>query len=177
MRRFLFLICAAGIGGALIFCSGCEEQKKKEVAEREVRVTLRPLEKRIFREQIPVQGTVTPVDHAVISAKISGTLEMLNVSEGDECAEDAVLFGIDRQVLAKEIEYAYGVAPEQNGLNTPKLKGVTAEVQREIDRRTKKYSRDPEEYQVGRAGKVISNISWDQLADRKVDPKRVAGKL
>lgn len=84
---------------------------------------------------------------------------------------------IERQVVAKEIEYAHGVAPEQHGLNTPKLKGIPAEAQREIDRRTKKYSRDPEEYQVGRAGKVISNISWDQLADRKVDPKRVAGKL
>ena len=84
---------------------------------------------------------------------------------------------IDRQVAAKEIEYAHGVAPEQHGLNTPKLKGIPAEAQREIDRRTRKYSRDPEEYQIGRAGKVISNISWDQLADRKVDPKRVAGKL
>lgn len=84
---------------------------------------------------------------------------------------------IERQVIAKEIEYAYGVAPEQHGLNTPKLKGITAEAQREIDRRTRKYSRDPEEYQIGRAGKVISNISWDQLADRKVDPKRAAGKL
>ena len=39
---------------------------------------------------------------------------------------------IDRQVMAKEIEYAYGVAPEQHGLSTPNLKGVTAEVQRRL---------------------------------------------
>lgn len=84
---------------------------------------------------------------------------------------------IERQVIAKEIEYAYGVAPEQHGLNTPDLKGIPAEARREIDRRTRKYSRDPEECQIGKAGKVISNISWDQLADRKMDPKRVAGKL
>ena len=103
MRRFLFLICAAGTGGALIFCSGCEEQKKKEVAEREVRVTLRPLEKRIFREQIPVQGTVYPVEYATISAKISGTLELLKVDEGDVRKKGDVLFGIDRQILKNQV--------------------------------------------------------------------------
>ena len=85
---------------------------------------------------------------------------------------------IDRQVLAKEIEYAYGVAPEQNGLNTPKLKGVTAEVRREIDRRTKKYSRQPEEYRLGRATKKASLMTWDQIKEaREVDYKKVAGKL
>ena len=84
---------------------------------------------------------------------------------------------IERQVIAKEIEYAYGVAPEQNGLNTPRLKGIPAEAQREIDRRTRKYSHDPEECQIGKAGKVISNLSWDQLSEPTIDLKRAAGKL
>ena len=84
---------------------------------------------------------------------------------------------IERQVIAKEIEYAYGVAPEQHGLSTPGLKGVTKEVQREIDRRTKKYSRDPEECQLGRATKKTSLLTFDQLQERAVDLKKVAGKL
>lgn len=84
---------------------------------------------------------------------------------------------INRQVLAKEIEYAYGVAPEQHGLNTPSLKGITAEVQREIDRRTKKYERSPEEIKLGRSTKKISNITFDQLTDRTIDNRKVAGKL
>lgn len=85
---------------------------------------------------------------------------------------------IDRQVIAKEIEYAYGVAPEQHGLSTPKLKGVTAEVQREIDRRTGKYSRDPEEYRIGRATKKASLMTWDQLTEnRTMDTRKAAGKL
>lgn len=85
---------------------------------------------------------------------------------------------IDRQVIAKEIEYAYNVAPEQHGLSTPKLKGVTAEVQREIDRRTGKYSRNPEEYRIGRATKKASLLTWDQLEENKVvDMRKVAGKL
>lgn len=85
---------------------------------------------------------------------------------------------IERQVKAKEIEYANGVAPEQHGLSTPRLKGVTAEVQRQIDRRTKKYERDPEEFQIGRATKKASLLTWDQLEENKgIDTRKTAGKL
>lgn len=84
---------------------------------------------------------------------------------------------VERQVVAKEIEYEHGVAPEQHGLNTPKLKGITAEVQRQIDRRTKKYGQPPEEITMGRSTKVISNISWDQLGRREVDKRKIVGKF
>lgn len=85
---------------------------------------------------------------------------------------------IERQVAAKAIEYEHGVAPEQNGLTTPKLKGVTAEVQRQIDRRTKKYSQVPDEVVLGRSTKLISNLTWDQLGKTKVvELKKVVGKL
>lgn len=84
---------------------------------------------------------------------------------------------IERQVTAKEIEYEFGVAPEQHGLKTPKLKGVTAEVQRQIDRRTKKYDLPPEEIALGRSTKVISNITWDQLEPKAVDKRKVVGKM
>jgi multidrug efflux pump subunit AcrA (membrane-fusion protein) len=60
-------------------------------------------QKRIFREQLPVQGTVKPVEYATISAKISGTLELLNVSEGDKRKTGDVLFGIDRQILKNQV--------------------------------------------------------------------------
>lgn len=85
---------------------------------------------------------------------------------------------IERQIIAKEIEYAHGVAPEQHGLSTPRLKGVTKEVQRQIDHRTKRYARDPEELQIGRAAKRASLLTWDQLKENKVvDMRKVAGKL
>lgn len=84
---------------------------------------------------------------------------------------------IDRQVAAKEIEYEHGVAPEQNGLRTPDLKGLPKEAQRQIDRRTKKYSR-PVCLSLGRDTKDISNITWDQISETKVvETKKVVGKL
>ena len=99
--RCLLFCSAAGI--LLGSCGGCSGEQKKEVAERETRVTLQPLEKRVFRRQIPVQGTVWPVEYATISAKISGTLELLKVDEGDVRKKGDVLFGIDRQVLKNQV--------------------------------------------------------------------------
>lgn len=85
---------------------------------------------------------------------------------------------IDRQELAKEIEYAYGVTPEQHGLSTPRLKGVTAEAQREIDRRTNKYGCGQEEIRLGKNTKKMSLTTWDQLdGNNVVDLRQVAGKL
>lgn len=86
---------------------------------------------------------------------------------------------IERQVAGREIEYAEGVAPEQNGLTSPDLKGVSKDVQRQIDRRTRKYSKEPEELSLGRVTKKTSNIDWMELENGPitVDMKKVAGKL
>ena len=113
------------------------------------------------------------VVHRAIQDQAEGEAEFIRREQ-----EANIRDRIERQVIAKEIEYAYGVAPEQNGLSTPKLKGVTKEVQREIDRRTGRYSRDPEEIQLGKATKKASLLDWNQLRDNnEVDRRKVAGKL
>ncbi len=113
------------------------------------------------------------VVHRAIQDQMEGEAEFIRREQ-----EANIRDRIERQVIVKEIEYAYGVAPEQNGLSTPKLKGVTKEVQREIDRRTRKYSRDPEEIQLGRTTKKASLMTWDQLKENnEVDYRKVAGKL
>lgn len=99
--RISLAIAAAGI--ILGSAGGCGKEQKKEVAERETRVTLQPLQKRIFQRRIPVQGTVWPVEYATISAKISGTLELLKVDEGDVRKQGDLLFGIDRQILKNQV--------------------------------------------------------------------------
>ncbi len=75
---------------------------------------------------------------------------------------------VERQVKAREIEYTHGVAPEQHGLETPKLKGLPKESQRQIDKRVRRYSGKPEEYQLGRRTKTLSLITFDQLEEREV---------
>lgn len=93
--------------------------------------------------------------------------------------EAALRDRIERHVAARAVEYEHGVAPEQHGLNTPRLKGVTREVQDEIDRRMRKYSREPEEWQVGRRTKQLSLTDWRDVEDgnREERLRRANGKL
>ena len=100
MKKNLYFCSALA---ALMFLSVSCTKKTVKAKERSIRVSVQKMEKRIFREQLPIQGTVKPVEHATISAKISGTLEILNVSEGDRRKTGDVLFGIDRQVLKNQV--------------------------------------------------------------------------
>jgi len=85
---------------------------------------------------------------------------------------------IERNILTKTIEREEGVAPEQHGLKTPELKGVSKEVQRQIDHRTKLYSRDPYELSLGKMTKKISNMTdLDLSKEIKIDKKKTAEKL
>lgn len=86
---------------------------------------------------------------------------------------------VERQVAAREIEYAEGVAPEQNGLVSPELKGVSKDVQRQIDRRLRRYGREPEELSLGRVTKRVSKLDWSEVEEGSVtvDMQKVAGKL
>ncbi|MBR7131375.1 MAG: efflux RND transporter periplasmic adaptor subunit [Lentisphaeria bacterium] len=88
---------------ALIFIAGGCEKVVVKTAEKTTRIRTADMQKRIFRRRIPLQGTVQPVEFATISAKISGTLELLKVDEGDRIKKGDVLFGIDRQVLKNQV--------------------------------------------------------------------------
>ena len=86
---------------------------------------------------------------------------------------------IERTVAGRLIEQAEGTSPEQHGLTSPDLKGVRKDVQRQIERRTRKYSREPEELSLGRVTKKVSQIDWIEVENGPaiVDLKKVAGKL
>ena len=85
---------------------------------------------------------------------------------------------IERQVVAKTIEREEGVLPEQHGLRSPKLKGVRAEVQQQIDRRTGIYSGRPYELSLGRVTKVVSNMDWKEIESPvEINKKKTAEKL
>jgi len=103
MKKFSVPASAIIVALALtVSTTGCKKSVKSH-SERKIRVNVRQLEKRTFRNVIPLQGTVKPVEHATISAKISGTLELLKVSEGDRLKTGDVLFGIDQQVLKNQV--------------------------------------------------------------------------
>ena len=91
---------------------------------------------------------------------------------------------IIRQIEGRTIEREYGTGMEQQGLSRPRMTGVAGqaalerEIEREVKRRTRKYSMDPEQLSAGRIGKEISNMVFDPLDGRiMVEQRKVAGKL
>lgn len=67
---------------------------------------------------------------------------------------------IERTVAGRTIAAEHGTDAEQQDLHSPKLKGTTAAVQRQIDHRMERYSQPPEQYQLGRHTKSLSLDDW-----------------
>ena len=86
---------------------------------------------------------------------------------------------IERQVAARIIEQDHGVAPEQNGLNRQKMKNMPSWAEREIEQRVRRYRRDPEEVELGKVTKKISNLTFDvdDSKEDKFDLRKIAGKF
>ena len=120
--RITSLLTVFAVALSLTLFCGCNKKKKGAVKERQVRVTLQKLEKRVFRRIVPVQGTVYPLRYAVISAKIGGVLENLKISEGDKIKKGTTLFEIDRQVLKNQ------VMVKENEINVKKAELASAKI-------------------------------------------------
>jgi hypothetical protein len=91
---------------------------------------------------------------------------------------------VERYLAAQEIMWKHEIAPDQNGLYTPKLAGFTneemAEVNMQLERKTRKYR----EKSIAQEYKDISMMSYDEVQDFDEQEarvifnlKRVAGKL
>lgn len=101
--KFGRTLAAAALAATVLTVPGCRKQQVKKGAAREIRVTVENLTKRVFRDTIPVEGTVIPVEFATLSAKIGGTLEILKVDEGDRISKGSILFAIDSQILRNRV--------------------------------------------------------------------------
>ena len=82
---------------------------------------------------------------------------------------------IERTVAGRRIAAEHGMDAEQHGLRAPKLKGATAEVERQIAHRLEKYARAPEDAALGRHTKALSLDDWlEHLEGRGEDNERKA---
>lgn len=110
--------------------------------------------------------------HRAIQEQVDGDARFIRQEQ------DAVMLDrIERQAMGRAIEYDHGTAPEQNGLRTPRLKGAAEDVEREIERRTRKYSRNPEEIQLGRFSKSVSMSDWRDQEEAEPIVRKSASKL
>lgn len=72
---------------------------------------------------------------------------------------------IQRQIKTAELEMEHGVAPEQHGLNRPRIKGISAEAFELIGINTTRKERTPKEtVSIGEMTKILSNQTFDRVA-------------
>ncbi len=104
MKRFVFCLLA---GALVVSCAaGCRKKAAKERKEKIVRVgTVNPIHK-VFQQRIPVQGTVAPVRYATLSSKTSGSLDILEASEGKQMKKNDLLFQVDKSNLENQVTVA-----------------------------------------------------------------------
>ena len=90
MKKFwIFLLFAALLS---VCATGCRKKAVQERKEKVIRVgVMKPVHK-VFQHRIPVQGTVAPVRYATLSSKTSGSLDILEASEGKQMKKNALLF-------------------------------------------------------------------------------------
>ena len=98
--------CCLLLAGCMAVSAGCAKKAPPPAKNKIVRVSLAKMPELDFRQRIPVQGTVEPVEFAALSSRTEGTLDILNVSEGDAVKKGQVLFQIDRQNLENEVTVA-----------------------------------------------------------------------
>ncbi len=154
MSKFVQIALSAALLSGLT--AGCGKKQVKDVREKEIRVTIEPIRKMKFQRRIPVQGTVNPVEHAVISAKISGTLGLLKAGEGDKLKKGDILFGIDRQILKNQLMVREAdILVKRAELESAKASAETAEIS------SRKAKQDYERYRRLLDSKVASPADFE----------------
>lgn len=84
---------------------------------------------------------------------------------------------IERVIAGRTIAKRHGTDPEQNGLNYPKLKGLTAELQEQVyDRLGRLEDKSKAEVvELGKHTKQLSNEDWANIVE--IDELKMVGKL
>ncbi len=100
--KFTSMIILALILG--LFTCSCKKKKETSVAAVGVRTSL-PRYMR-FQSRIRLQGNVEPKEYALICAKTDGTIDIMEVDEGDRVKPGQLLFQSDKLNLESELEVA-----------------------------------------------------------------------
>ncbi len=171
------------MAAAVLFAAGCSKEQKK-VEEKVTRVEISSLEKRLFQQRIPVQGTVEPVQHAVISAKVGGTLEIFETDEGTILKKGDLLFGIDRQILKNQVVVKKDeIKVREAALESAKIKLNVANIDCKVAKNDLEVTkinliqaqRDFERADNLKKSKAISDSSWES-ADTDLKKAKMAVK-
>ncbi|MBN2447925.1 MAG: efflux RND transporter periplasmic adaptor subunit [Phycisphaerae bacterium] len=95
------------VGGTLLLPSGCSTSRADETAAETpaTKVVVAPVRRAVFERRVVVQGNVQAKNLALISPRVSGTLDDIMVDEGDRVVAGVThLFQTDSVILQKTVE-------------------------------------------------------------------------
>ncbi|MBR2642571.1 MAG: efflux RND transporter periplasmic adaptor subunit [Lentisphaeria bacterium] len=148
--------CCLLLAGLALAPAGCAKKAPPAAKNKVVRVTLAKMPQMDFRQRIPVQGTVEPVEFASLSSRTEGTLDILNVDEGDVVKKGQLLFQIDRQNLENEVSVA------QRALEVCKSEVNTARISLQLAQiKLKKAEIDYERAKTLRKSNAVSQDNYE----------------
>lgn len=88
----------------IFFAAGCGKKKKQEAKKTGVMLTMPKFMK--FQNRIRLQGNIEPKEYALICAKTDGTIDVMDVDEGDRVKPGQILFQSDKLNLESLLEVA-----------------------------------------------------------------------
>ncbi len=151
--KFLCLVLTACL---VLELAGCGKKKQRPGSNKVIRVSTALMIERNFCQRIPVQGTVWPIQFAVLSSRTEGTLDVLNVDEGSVVKKGDLLFQIDRQTLLNRVTVA------QRELEVSESEVKTARIELNLaDIKKKKAKVDYERADTLRQSNAVSQESFE----------------
>lgn len=103
-KLFENLACLVLLVALTAFLPGCNKAKKRKQPEVGVKQELP--QKMNFKKKIRLQGNVEPSEYTLICAKTDGTIDIMNVDEGDRAEKGKLLFQSDKLNLESQLEVA-----------------------------------------------------------------------
>jgi RND family efflux transporter MFP subunit len=100
-RTLFLLLLAAGI-----ILTGASCKKEKKVEHQAVKVRAMLPEHKVFKNRLTIHGNIEPDEYARICAKTEGTIDVMDVDEGDVVKKDQLLFQMDKLNLESAVEAA-----------------------------------------------------------------------
>lgn len=104
MKKQIFLLIGTIL--PLLLLTACGKKNESGIAIRRVNVETAKLSQHDFQHVVRVQGTVTPVDEATISARTSGNIDVLAVTDGMRVKKGQLLFQVDKVTLENKVTLA-----------------------------------------------------------------------
>ncbi len=99
--------------------------------------------------------------HRSLQSQVKGEMEFIRQMDEAQKQHDATHY-----VAMAQLEMAHGVAPEQHGLNRPRISGIPAKsLERFMDNVMIQGTEEP--MGIGVSNKVISNMTQDQVQNRQ----------